>query len=229
MSLDNSKNIERAVNDMEVITPQEWLEDKKIEGVEEKCSQAVLCLEHLIERHYKEQSIKILEVGPVPTLWNKAPELVKNHKAPISLLSERNKQLECFAIGHHNIPEEIRKNFLGDVEYIQGILDPFQDEYLNMLVKKFKGNPDIIYGQHVFENSPASINSLPVGPYKPFEASAKMLASGGFIVVDNAGGQKSQIGIPKNWPISKIMKLAYSYNYSEKEAIYVFQKSAAKY
>lgn len=210
------------------ILPKDWLENKT-ENKPDNQLKAVLCLEHLIQNYYYNQdhSPKIVEIGPVGMLNTK---VFGEHKAPISLLSQRNKDFHCLALGPQSLSSKNKKELLGNVEYIEGLLskESMFNQFSDSLIKKLGGTPDIIYGQHVFESSPGSETSLPLGPYKIFEKSAEILAPNGFIVVDNYGGKQNQIGIEKHWPHSKNMKLAYSYIYEENKGIYVFKKEELK-
>lgn len=201
-----------------IFSPDEWMVEK-IEG-KENLYRAVLCLEHLIMSNYDGKPINVVEVGPISSIG------LEDHIAPISTLYERNPHLNCLSIGAIDASEEQIRKTLGNVEYLRGLLIPGKDDSAKLL-EKLEGNPDIIYGQHVFESSPATPTSLPFGYAKPFEKSAEILKDGGFIVVDNYGG-KMNVGIQSHWPNSSKMAHVMSYMYSNNEGIYVFQKLLTK-
>ncbi|MDD4333318.1 MAG: hypothetical protein PHT51_04370 [Patescibacteria group bacterium] len=233
--LKNSLSKENNNTHPNIIKPGDWLNNKtKSNEQKEPLLRAVLCLEHLIKQYYSQTtSPKILEVGPAMvdsiTLFNgnkiKVPE-AKQHIAPISLLQKRNPTFKCAAIGPQQLSNRQKTSLLGDAKYIQGLLLP-EDGSSDLLLKieeQLEGAPDIIYGQHVFENSSAATENLPFGPYKIFEKAAQILSPKGFIVVDNYSGDKRDVGILDYWPYSQKMKQMHSYMYGKDKGIYVFQK-----
>lgn len=192
------------------LMPEEWITEdfSKSRMFESHSYRAVLCLEHLIKNNYNGNPINVVEVGPIPTF-----EWKEEVRAPIAILKERNPKINCISIGSRDVTVKRKKQILGDIQYVKGIIsteDCFQ-KYIEEMLQRLGGIPDIFYGQHVFEDSESSPESLPVGPYKPFEKCAEVLKDGGFIVVDNYGGTKEQIGRESHRENSKKMKLSHSY------------------
>jgi len=202
--------------------PEEWLQEHPHEN--ESCLRAVHCLEHLTRNNLVGRAPAILEFGPIPTYTEHNP----NRRAPIGVFAQRNPEASCLGFGHHPVPEGRGEQILGNVQYLQGIVMYYCEEINERILQVFGRSPDIVYGQHVFENSGDGMGrSLPFGPYKLFEQSAGMLNVGGFIVVDNYGGKRYQIAretFEVNWPHSAAMQFVYSYMYGKSEGIYVFQK-----
>lgn len=208
------------VENHRVYQPEEWLKGPLVKE-DSIVARAVLCIEHLINNSFKRKDLRVVEVGPFPVDddWE--------HTAPISVLYKRNPDLMCAGFGPLERSEEQIKKTMGDVEYIQGILMPekISDKYAEKLIHVLGGQPHIIYGQHVFEHSDGCLESMPFGPYKIFEKAAEILEPNGFIVVDNYGGRKGQIGKVSDWEHSKNMRLTHSFMHKEDEGIYVFQKA----
>lgn len=233
-NLENESEKEKLI----IIGPEEWL--RKSAENRENISRGVLCLEDLIRREFGGMPVRVLEVGPVPSILKGTAlgDYELKHRAPIGALQKRNPELKCLAVGIPPLMEKERAQILGDVPYIAGILSAYESE-MELFNKELGpvndriqnglgGAPQIIYGEHMFENSPSGPKSFPLGPYKPFEAAAEMLAPGGFIVVDNAGGRRHQIPFDSLVSFPEISKLKerYQYTYDSKDgrSIYVFQK-----
>ncbi len=221
----NSREVEPVV-----IKRDEWV--RAIESVEDKTARPVSCIEDLVKREKVQAPVRVLEIGPIPVddYWE------VTHVSPISLLYNRNPDWKCLAVGIQQPQEKYRQQLLGDVKFIKEIMISNRElgdrgRKLEEDIKaELDGQPQIIYGQHVFESSETGddLKSLPYGPYKIFERAAEILAPGGFIVVDNYGGRKSQIGREPPYfvpgPHTKATELVYEYEYEKDSAIYVFKK-----
>lgn len=230
-----------------IVGPEEWFRKSAENG--ESISRGVLCLEDLIRREFAGMPVRILEIGPVPTFLRGSSRSTKEaneilyrgalqHRAPIGTLQKHHPELKCLAVGVPPLTEEERVQILGNVPYVAGILSAYESEMklfneklgpVNERIKNgLGGAPQIIYGEHMFENSPSGPESFPLGPYKPFEAATEMLAPGGFIVVDNAGGKRNQVPLDPivSFPEISRLKERYRYVYDTKDgqSIYVFQK-----
>ncbi|MFC1774784.1 hypothetical protein ACFLZN_00530 [Nanoarchaeota archaeon] len=205
-----------------IINRSRWLGERTHES---SLDRAVLCLTHLIRNNFPDKEpLRVVEVGPIDPMF---PE---RHTAPISLLSERHPNLSCVGFGIHQVTDEIRASTLGRVPYIMGVLrlGELGDESADKLIEFLGGTPNIIYGQHVFESSPGGSISLPFGTVNPFQRAAEILAVNGYLVVDNYPGRPGQVSRPVMYaPVDAVRRLrnTFSYMYSEKEGIYVFQKS----
>lgn len=204
----------------QIINPEDWNKNKTQQPYE----RAVNALEHLIQNNFNDKSsVRFVEIGPVCLI-----DILKSkHIAPVSILHARNPLINCLAYGGEKpASEEESKKTLGNVEMIHGLLtiEDFYNESIELLFKKLSGSPNIIFGQHVFENSDSSSRSLPFGPYKPFEKASEILEIGGYIVVDNYGGRLNSVGKHDNWKFTKQMKYESSYMYSEGQGIHVFKK-----
>jgi hypothetical protein len=202
-----------------VLEPGDWL-PSGAEGVNNSPERGVLCVEDLVKREKLKLPIRVLEIGPTPISVIEVN--IENEKpAPISLINKRHPDWRCLAAGHHILEGELRDHILGEVEFLQGSIGIRNKSFYNQnlipeIINKLGDHPQIIYGQHVFENSETGFNGtdpLPFGPYVIFDGAAELVASGGFIVVDNYGGKKYQIGRDLNDPNTKLTELVYEYKY----------------
>lgn len=185
---------------------------------------AVLALEHLIKLHYSDMSqVRLVEVGPICVI----DSLKQEHIAPISEISKRNPSVKCVAYGLEKpSTQEERDKTLGKVEMVYGPLTIEKNitVLLDILFEKLDGRPNIIYGQHVFENSPCEFRDLPHGSYKPFEKASEIVETGGFIVVDNYNGKLHKVGKCDSRTYTSQMEHKFSYMYSKDEGIHVYRK-----
>ena len=202
-----------------------WRPDASIE-------KGVACLEHLITNELGGKQSRIVEVGPVDMGIKRDRKSAMEEKPPIQLLHERNSQHICAGIGPENLTPEEKAGILSDIPFIKGIFDiSEQADKSGEVIEALGGRPDIVYGQHVFEDSSGSLDYLVFGPYKIFDCAARILNVGGFIVVDNYGGGKHQIGMTTTGLMvhSKTMQpyaqYVSEYFRGEPRGIFVFRKT----
>ncbi len=224
------------------LTPHEWLEQE-----EPYKGRAYRCVENLSKKELAGREIRLLEVGPFPAHYNSSRAVYI--PAPICEMQKRNPHFHCAAIGPQCPDECDRTKLLGSVPFIQSLYDSrfsrsdkadgkmkegfidFEDAINTIL----GGRPNIIYAQHTIERSPGYQDSIPYGPYGIFDQAAKHLVQGGFLVIDNAGGEYGQIGMIREWPHASSMALHSVYQYDDwdrvlqcKPSIFVFQKQEVK-
>jgi hypothetical protein len=228
MGWNTAEEISEGLNFPSEVSTKEWLPDDMNLSAQKE---GVVCLEHLIANEIGDKSVRMIEVGPIKSGFEKSRKRVMNHKAPIKLFQNRNPKHRCVGIGPEDLSDKERVRLLGKADFVKGLLGTGIRDNSKELIEKLGGSPDIVYGQHVFEHSDGYLESLPFGPYRIFERAAEILKVGGFIVVQNYGGSKSQIGMHnlgdnlhsktmEPWALYEIEERG-----GEKRGIFVFKKT----
>ncbi len=206
-----------------VIPEDEWM-TKKAEGIERLYVRAIACLEDVIRRELQGNQISLLEIGPLgmidPEVFKLFPEAPR-HVAPIKIFSEKHPEAHCLGVGF--LALKGKELEIGDVPYIRATIgiDKDVDQKIN---KALGAMPNIIYGQHVMENSPSG--GTTIAPHKIFEFAAEILPDGGLLVIDNAFGTLGTISRQNHLPHTAQMCHVYTYEYTEKEFV---NKKARKF
>jgi len=180
---------------------------------------ALCCLKHLL-RESGIESWWILEIWPL-SIYD------PQHIAPISIFKKELSNFQYIAVGKHMKSEEILKHALHDVHFIDGEITHFNKNLLKQ-IQSSVWNIDIIYSQHVFENSSTwYTTTFPQWQEKMLLGAYNLLARSWFLIIDNHWGSISQI--PDNdLFLSENLTLYARYNYNDAESketsIFVFQK-----
>lgn len=204
------------------------------------------CLRHLIRKEFTDGIVRVLEVGAVDPYFmveRNRPEDYEFEPCPISVLTRRVDRVVSAVVGPvGDLNERHKRQIFRDANCVEGFLvessfcwddATWPSDVHQQILEVLGGPPDIVYGQHVFENSDASFESFPMGQGQPVYGAAEILADGGFLVIDNASGHIERIWL--DWRHEHVGKLSFTYSYmygskSDGElhdrGIYVFQKKA---
>lgn len=216
MIKDNSILHLNTESNTQAFQPQEWLPNNNDLSRQEI---ACHCISHIIETNSLWEWLNILEVWPIPIAR------VLNQKAPITRFKDKlpwNNYLWVWV--HHDNDKEWIKEIMWEVDFIPWLIDlRYPDSWIDQITEHFNWDADIVYWQHVYENSSATHSTFPRWRRFMLDWTVKLLKDWWFLVIDNAWWRKQNI-LHWDWVYSKHLRLVWEYYYWDNEWIYVFQK-----